>query len=154
MAARAKLFVETEDGRDVERSILSLAHRVAVNEPSLRTDIPADDEALLDSICQFDALAALAMISETRAISGSRFYPNFSRFYSHRTEPAIARMLSDQAMRDAIFPLPDDDLASALRGLDEFAQRESFRFAGWDGFTDERILRWLDKHPSQPTSSA
>jgi hypothetical protein len=153
MAARAKLFVETENGRDVERSILSLAHRVAANEPCLRTDVPADDDALLDSICQFDALAALAMVSETRAISGSRFYPNFSRFYSHRTEPAFARLLSDPAMRAAIFPLADDDLASALRGLDEFAQRESFRFAGWDGFTDERILRWLDKHPAQPRSA-
>jgi len=152
MAARAKLFVETEKGRDVERSILSLAHRVAANEPCLRPDVPADDEALLDSICQFDALAALAMISETRAISGSRFYPNFARFYSHRTEPAFARLLSDPAMRAAIFPLSDDDLASALRGLDEVAQRESFRYAGWDGFTDERILRWLDMHPAQPRS--
>jgi hypothetical protein len=152
-AARSRLFIESENGRDVERSVLSLANRVAGQVSCLWPDLPADDERLLDSLCQFDALAALAMIAQTRSLSDSHFYPNFARFYSHRTEPAIARLLVDDAMRQAIFPLPDDDFASALRGLDNMAQREAFRFAGWDGFTDDRILRFLDKHPAPGEST-
>ena len=154
MAARSRLFNETEDGRDVERSLLSLAGRAAGQVSCLRPDLPADDERLLNSLCQFDALAALAMIAETQSLSDSAFYPNFARFYTHRTEPAIARLLVDDAMRQAIFPLPDDMLASALRGLNSMAQREAFRFAGWDGFTDDRILRFIEKHPAQGDSMA
>ena len=153
MAARSKLFIENEDGREVERSVLSLANRAAGEVSCLRPDLAADDERLLNSLCQFDALAALAMISETRSLSNSHFYPNFARFYSHRTEPAIARLLVDDAMRLAIFPLPDDVLASALRGLDRMAQREAFRFAGWDGFTDALILGFLQKNPAPNEST-
>lgn len=154
MAARSGLFIENQDGRDVERSVLSLANRAAGQVACLRPDLPADDERLLDSLCQFDALAALAMIAQTRSLSDSHFYPNFARFYSHRTEPAIARLLVDDAMRQAIFPLPDNVLASALRGLDNVAQREAFRFAGWDGFTDDRILRFLEKNPAPDEATA
>lgn len=154
MAARSKLFVEDEDGREVDKSLLSLAHRAAVREACLRADLPSDDEGLLDSLCQFDVLANLAMIGATGGISTSHFYPSFARFYSHRTEPAIARLLADEQMRKALFPRSDEDLASALRGLDELAQREAFRFAGWDGYTNEGILRFIEAHPAQPEPSA
>lgn len=147
MAARFKLFDEEVSGRQVERSLLSLAHRVTAEQDCLRADLRADDERLLDSLCQFDALTALAIIAETRGISTSDFYPSFARFYTNRTEPIFVRLLSDQDLRQEIFPLPDDDLAAALRGLSQLAGREAVRFAGWGGFTDAGILRFLEEHP-------
>jgi hypothetical protein len=147
MAARFKLFDEEVSGRQVERSLLSLAHRVTAEQDCLRADVPADDQRLLDSLCQFDALTALAIIAETRRISTSDFYPSFARFYTNRTEPIFVRLLSDQDLRHEIFPLPDDDLAAALRGLSHVAGREAVRFAGWDGFTDAGIRRFLEEHP-------
>ena len=152
-AARSKLLVEEQDGRQTEKSLLSLAHHVAVQRDYLRGGTEPEDEALLDSICQFDALAALAIIADTRTVSTSHFYPNFSHFYSHRTEPIIVRLLSDEALRKAIFPLPDAELATALRGLNVIALKESFRYAGWDGYTDDRIRRFLESHPADEESS-
>jgi hypothetical protein len=145
MAARSRLLVEDANGSDVERSLLSLAHRVVAQNEFLRPGLSGDDERILDSLCQFDALAALAVISETGSLSG--FYPNFSRFYSSRTVPAIARLISDAAMRQAIFPKPDAELADALRGLDAQARQAAVRFNGWGGYDDERIRAFLRDHP-------
>lgn len=146
MAARSQLFIEKEDGQEVERSLISLAHRVVTRLDCLRGGLEANDERLLDSLCQFDGLACLAAIAEW-GLATSGFYPNFSRFYTHRTEPIFERLLRDDALRRAIFPLSDQELASALRGLDALAHRESLRFAGWDGYTDDRIVRFLKANP-------
>jgi len=145
MAARSRLLVEDENGRDVERSLLSLAHRVVAQSEFLRPGLSGDDDRILNSLCQFDALAALAVVDETGVVSG--FYPNFSRFYSSRTTPAIASLISDNAMRQAIFPKPDAELADALRGIDVQARHEGVRFNGWDGYEDERIRAFLRDHP-------
>jgi hypothetical protein len=151
MAARSKLLLEEKDGRNVERSLLSLAHRVVARSEWLRPGLSSDDERILDSLCQFDALAALAVIGETGFVSG--FYPNFARFYSSRTVPVIARSISDDAMRQAIFPKPDAELADALRGLDLQARQAAVRFNGWDEFEDERIRAFLRDHPDVGSSA-
>jgi hypothetical protein len=145
MAARSRLLDEDEGGRDVARSLLSLAHRVIAQGTVLRPDLLGEDERILDSLCQFDALAALAVIGKTGSASG--FFPNFSRFYSTRTVPAIALLIADDSMRAAIFPKPDGDLAKALRELDAQARQASFRFNGWEGYEDDRIREFLRDHP-------
>ena len=147
MAARSGLFTEKQDGRDVERSLLSLAQRAIERNACLRADLPSGDERLLNSLCQFDALACLAVVAHAGRASRSDFYPSFARFYGHRTEPAFVRVIHDPVVREAICPLSDDELASAMRAIDEVARRASFLFSGWDGFTDERVLRFLDQHP-------
>jgi hypothetical protein len=151
MAARSRLLVEDREGREVERSLLSLAHRVVAEREFLRPGLSGDDERILDSLCQFDALAALAVIGETGFLSG--FYPNFARFYSRRTVPVIARLTSDDVMRQAIFPKPDQELADALRGLDGQARQAGLRFNGWDGFEDERVRAFLRDHPEVGSSA-
>jgi hypothetical protein len=150
MAARSNLLVEQEDGRDVQRSLLSLAHRLVARSEWLRPGLAGDEERILDSLCQFDALAALAVIGETGPLSG--FYPNFSRFYSNRTVPVIARLISDDALRQAIFPKSDQELADALRGLDAQARQAGFRFNGWDGYEDERVGAFLRDNPEVGSS--
>lgn len=84
----------------MEVSLLSLASEYAANHPCVR-GLPASDEAVLDSICQFDALAVLAAIAGAGSLSTSHFYPNFARFYTHRTEPAFVEVLDNQALRAA-----------------------------------------------------
>jgi hypothetical protein len=149
MAARSGLFTERETGRDVELSLISLALRHVEGEECLRPDLPAGDERLLNSICQFDILASLAAIADAGSARSSVLYTSFARWYSQRTEPAVARLLEDPVMRELIFPLSDDDLAAALRAIDRLARSEAFRFAGWDGFIDGRIQSFLEAHQSE-----
>ena len=146
-AARSGLFKETINGQQVERSLLSLAHRAAEERAFLRPDLLPGDERLLDSLCQFDALAALAVMSEVDGAPWDDFYPSFARFYTHRTEPIVARLLAETTLRRAIYPQSDDHLARSLRQLNRFAVRESLRYAGWDGFTDRRVMDFLEEHP-------
>jgi len=147
MAARAELLRQEHGGRVVEASLLSLALSHIRRNPCLRPDLPEDDERVLDSLCQFDALAALVAIGEAGGVGTRVFYPNFARFYSHRTEPAIVRVIEDREMREVIFALDDESLAVALRALNDRASQEGWRFAGWDGFLNPRISAFLDDHP-------
>jgi hypothetical protein len=92
-------------------------------------------------------LAALAAMADARSAETTYFYTNFARFYAHRTEPIVVRLLRDANLREAIFPLDDDALAASLRVIDRMASREGFRYAGWDGFQDNRVVRFLEDHP-------
>lgn len=151
-AARSRLLVEQKDGRDIELSLLEFARRAAEANPSLHADLPdgADDQ-LVDSLCQFDALACLAVSARGDGISASDIYPSFARYRTYRTEPAFVRVVSEPAVREAVCPLSDAQLALLLRDLSAMAGRESFRYSGWDGFSDRRLLRFLDEHPAAPT---
>jgi hypothetical protein len=151
MAARSRLFHESDEGREVERSLLSLAHRVVIGQDCLRGGVSRESEQLLDSLCQFDALAAVAVIGDAGSDGYADYYPNFAQFHGSRTQPIIARLLVDPSLREAIFPGDDENLASALRMLNQWAHKASLRFAGWDGYSDDRILSFLTAHPAEET---
>ncbi len=147
MASRSGLFRAEEGGRQITLSLLSLAKKHAEREECLRGGLRPEDERILDSLCQFDVLAALAAIAETHSVMPHLFYTNFARFFSHRTEPAIVGLITDPAMRAAIFPATDDELADALRQLNSLAQSEGFNYAGWEDFEDPVIHEFLGQHP-------
>jgi len=140
------LLVEDRDGHKVAVSLLGRALDHAIRLECLRPDMLADDDRLLSSICQFDLLACVAGIGQGGAASSS-FYPNFSRYFARRSEPAVRMLLDDPSARVALFPHSDQELAEVLRGLDELARKESWAFSGWDGFEDPRILQFLQEHP-------
>jgi len=146
MASRSNLFRRDEEGRAIEVSLLSLALQHMRREACLRPGFGPDDERLLNNLCQFDALACLLGMGEG-SLSSRFFYPNFARFYTHRSQPALARVVEDPAVRQIIFPLGNDDLAEALRGLDATSTQIGFQFNGWHGFTDRRNLQFLEAHP-------
>lgn len=148
MAARSGLFQAEEGGRQISLSLLSLAKKHAEREECLRNGLQPEDEWILDSLCQFDALSALAAIADAHNLMPHLFYTSFARFWSHRTEPAIVKLLTDPVMRAAIFPGTDDELAQALRRLDAAAQSEGFNYPGWDGFEDPVIVAFLRDHPA------
>lgn len=135
---------------DSKALITRAAERIA-EIPSLRPDLaPTDSEAVISSLCQFDILAVLTIIAATHEKSGSDWYPNFARFYTVRSEPAVKQLLSDKTMRDTLFPLADAELAAALREVDRQSRYEGRRYAGWSGFDTDEVEAFLQENPAPP----
>lgn len=138
-------LLEPQDTQGVQ--LVSLALGVARRLSCVRPALPADDERLLESICQFDALAALGAIGDSGAADTSVFYTSFAYYYPHRTEPVLRRLLRDPALRTAIFPHDDTALADGLRTLNHWASSAGLRYSGWHGFESAEIRAFLAAHP-------
>ncbi|MGH2711759.1 MAG: AlbA family DNA-binding domain-containing protein [Actinomycetota bacterium] len=149
MASRSNLLKEQQGDRFVELSLLSLALEHVRRNDCLHPDLAEDDERVLDSLCQFDALAALVAIGEAQSAHARILYTSFARFYSHRTEPAIIRVIEDPVARSILYPHDDKNLAGALRALNQWASQEGWRFSGWDGFLCDRVRTFLNEHPAE-----
>ena len=133
------------------RSLIQLAHNLIRENPCLRPDLTdLDEDPALNSLCQFDALAAVVSLGS--AMGGwSEPYPSFARFYSHRTVPILRRLLVDPELRKAVFPGSDDELAAALRTVDDRASKEAWAYSGWMGFSDDDIERFVAENtPPEP----
>jgi hypothetical protein len=113
---------------------------------ALHPDHQVDDEAILDSLCQFDALGCLVVIGERGTSDSGNFYPSFAGYYSRRSEPAISRLISDRPMRRELFDGDDQSLADALAAVLDRAGKESFRLGAWDGVGDPSIVRFIAEH--------
>jgi len=110
---------------------------------TLHPDRQLDDEAILDSLCQFDALGGLVVIGQRGTADSCNFYPSFAGYYSRRTEPAIAQLITDSAMRRELFDGDDRSLADALVAVFEWAAKESFWSGAWDGVDDPSIIKFI-----------
>jgi hypothetical protein len=150
MGYRRNAFVTQEDGRETQVSPLNLARNEVRQEKCLHPDLPSEDDGILDSLCQFDILGALAAIATVKEIDTRVWYPCFSHYYTHRTEPAIKQLLADNSMRQVIFPLSDKEFANALRWLNDVATKEGWNYLGWDGFKDETIKSFIQRHAALP----
>jgi hypothetical protein len=149
-AAQANLLVEEDQkGNRLMVSLLGRALGHAIRLECLRPDLLADDDRLLSSICQFDLIACITGIGQGGAVASQFYYPNFSRYFTRRSEPAVRVLLDERSARQALFPGSDQHLADALRGLDDLARGEAFAFSGWDGFENPRILQFLQEHPQE-----
>lgn len=149
MAARAGDFHQQQDGRQVEISLLSMCQQTALNHQCLSEDV--DEETLLDSIVQFDAYFNVVAISSQTRTFGADYYPNFSHFYSHRSDAAFRRIVEDSTVREAL-SIPDgSQLANLLRRLFETARHESLRYSAWNGVSDPVVRVFLDEHPEDPS---
>jgi hypothetical protein len=142
-AARAGLLTRIENGREVPVSIIRLAVEDSERLACLRPDQAADSEAILNSACQFDAAAGLAVMATGGRLGN--IYPSFGAFHEYRTEPILIRLIDDADARAAIAPMTDAELAEGMRWLDA-AAREQF-FGQWDRYYDERIQRFLERNP-------
>jgi hypothetical protein len=143
MAARDGRLDRQEGGTRIEVSLVQEALELARGEEALRPDLSADDDALLDSICQFDALAAFAAFDDAGSADGSHYYPNFARFNWMRSEPAVVALIEDDAARAAVFPRPNDELAAAIRSLAQLARGESLRYRVIDDWESKPVVDFL-----------
>jgi hypothetical protein len=146
MAARSGLLMRNEGERRLELSLLSLAREHAVKHECLHSDVDPGSESIMDSLCQFDFLAAITAIGDLGTADSRAFYTSFARFYSARTEPIVVRLIEDLEMRTKLFPHGDRGLALALAEMIRAANHEGFRFTAWGGFDNPVIVRFLASH--------
>ncbi|MEK6279367.1 MAG: hypothetical protein AABN95_03360 [Acidobacteriota bacterium] len=149
MAARAEDFQEQKDGQQVDVPLLSLCQQTALHHACLSEDV--DEDSLLDSIVQFDVFFNVIAISSQTRTFGEDYYPNFSRFYSNRSDPAFRRIVADKTVREVLSISDGDQLAASLRKLFKTAHHESFRYSGWEGVFDQVVRTFLDEHPEDPS---
>ena len=144
MAARANLLQQEKDGRTSRSSLLSFAQAQVERLECLHPDLSSTDEEILNSLARFDMLAAVVGISDYGRADDRAFYPNFARYYSSRSTPAVEKLLKDKSMREVLFPQSDQELAQALVGISQLAGSEAHTIAGWDGFHSAEIRGFID----------
>lgn len=145
MASRAGDFQQQQNGRKVDLPLLSLCQQTALGNTCLSEDV--DEETLLDSLAQFDVFFNVVAISSQSRTLGSHYYPNFSRFYSRRSDPAFRRIVEEPTVRETLGIGDGEQLASSLRKLFKAAREESFRYSAWDGVFDRSVNAFLDQYP-------
>jgi hypothetical protein len=106
----------------------------------------------LDSIVQFDVYFNVAAIGATLRTSSSDFYPNFSLYYSQRSDPALRQLIEDANLRSTVFDGTENQLAASLRALLDAAATESSRYSGWSGVYDPVVTTFLAEHPEVKSS--
>jgi hypothetical protein len=151
MASRAQHFQERKQGQTIEVSLLMLARADAARLDCLRSDgIGPNDDELIASLAEFDALSNIVAIDGAGEAAGRYFYPNFARFESHRVIPIVERLLRDPEMREILFTRSDSQLAQALAVIGHFAEQEGMRFFGFAGW-DDYISKFISEN-GPPTS--
>ena len=147
MAARAGLHSHDVQGRDVYRGTLLYAQEHIASLPTLRPDLPVDDDRIVTSLCQFSLLACLVAIETRYEQNADPFLAQFGTYYSARTDPMLVRVLTDDALRQVFFSGDDDELAAALRLIADNASHIARGFDGWNGYHAAEVLEFLELHP-------
>jgi hypothetical protein len=153
MASRAQHLREPRsDGETLEVSLLSLARNDVVRLNCLRADgLTPDDDQITTSLAQFDVLSNVVAIDGAADTHGRVFYSNFARFRQSRVQPAVDRLLADPDMRRTLFTGSDEDLAVALAAIGERAQKEGWRFDGFEGWDQTPVGDFIVQHlPPEP----
>lgn len=153
MAARENLLLDVRDGQRQSTSLISFAQGQAERQSCLRPDLYSNDEELLNSLCRFDFLVCTGSCVQVGDAHSAKFYPNFARYHSYRAEPAVADLLADSVLRQAVFPADDKRLALTLQEVDRIAQRESSYLQGWTGYRDEKVKQFLATHLTEEERS-
>lgn len=153
MAARAG-FHHEGDGSDRRnyKSTLVFAQEHIIRLPELRPDVPADEEAVITSLCQFSMLACFVALSAPEGKEVGSCLAHFGRWFAERTDAIVVNLIDGGPMRQAIFPGGDEELADAVRAVGQNARAMSHAIHGWHGYEDERILRFLAAHGGQSPS--
>jgi hypothetical protein len=147
MAARSQQLSKTENGRQIEISLLTRAAQVVKLEPALHPDTD-DDDAILTSLAQFDLLANLAGIDGAGTVDDVAFYTNWARFRQDRVQPVADRVVTDPGVREAIFrDHNDEDLAVALQVIAKMAHQEGMRYDGFWGWNRTPVGEFIAAHP-------
>jgi hypothetical protein len=155
MMSRAQHLQERRDDSTVQLSLLNLARHVVSTVGCLRPDgVTADDEAILDSLAQFDLLSnAVAIADAGDEASGRTFYPNFARLRQDRIQPVVDQLLRDDGMRDPLGLANDETLAQALSAIGDQAEREGWRSDGFRGWSHTPVAAFIADHGPPQTNS-
>jgi hypothetical protein len=133
-ASRADLFPNDKGGM-----MISAARVLMSEQPAMRPDVPdsavpdpgdlTHDDALFNSLCQFDILYCMIVAAEGLHEGGA--YPAASAMNQDRANPAFELVASDPDARAAMFPTSDErKIAEAMTEVFAIAEHESFGFGG------------------------
>lgn len=103
------------------------------------TEQPANDDMLLDSICQFDA--AYCVIAHADKPNGSQFYPSFCGLYARRAEPMLIRLLDDASVYENLLPsFSEEQRTQAVAEVSRAARQEGWQINNRPYFfSDDRL---------------
>lgn len=149
-ASRANLFPKDKGGM-----MISAARALMSEQPAMRPDVPdsgvpdpsdlAHDDALLNSVCQFDILYCLIVTAEGQHHASG--YPAASALNQDRADPAFEVVATDAAARAAMFPTSDErKIAEATTQVFTSAVNESFRFGGHWWSLPQGAQRFVSNH--------
>lgn len=149
MAARSNQLSEANS------DLVARARKCSIGLPVLRPDLSGDSDHLTTSLCQFDALAGLAVLADQWGKDTSRFYPSFAKYYSRRSDPAFLLLINNDEARQEIFPLGDEQLADAINAIQYRSEQESpLYFSALGGTLDDRVREFVDLNKSAANPGA
>ncbi len=154
-ASRADLFPKDKGGM-----MISAARVLMSERPVMRPDVPdsavldptdlAHEDALFNSLCQFDILYCLIVAAEGQHRGSG--YPAASAMNQDRADPAFEVVASDPDARAAMFPASDErKIAEAMQEVFSSAQRESFGFGGHWWSLPQSAQRFVINHLGEGT---
>lgn len=154
-ASRADLFPKDKGGM-----MISAARVLMSEQPAMRPDVPdsavpdpgdlAHDDALFNSLCQFDVLYCLIVAAEGQHHGSG--YPAASAMNQDRSNPAFEVVATDQDARAAMFPTSDEPkIAEAMTQVFTSAKRESFGFGGHWWSLPQVAQRFVSNHLGEGT---
>ena len=138
-ASRANLLTETRGDRTLRVSFVSFAYDLVNNLPAVRPDLPdhalggrlshgdpPNEDALLDSILQFDFAWCVLAVLNSGSSDKRHFYPSFATFYGRRINTFAERLATDASVRTGLLgEVSDQDLRVALQTVISAADREA-----------------------------
>jgi hypothetical protein len=154
-ASRADIFPKGKGG------LMISAARVLMSEHSaMRPDVPdsaapdpgdlAHDDALFNSLCQFDILYCLIVAAEGQHHGSG--YPAASAMNQDRANPAFEVVATDTVARAAMFPTSDErKIAEAMTQVFTSAVRESFGFGGYWWSLPQGARQFVSNHLGEDT---
>ncbi|GAA1753996.1 hypothetical protein GCM10009810_12290 [Nostocoides vanveenii] len=137
-ARRANIFPADNGGM-----LVSMARNLMATHPGLRPDVPDvavvpaenldHDDALLNSLCQFDL--AYCLIVATEGEGKKAGYPTCAAFHQTRSAPLMEIIALDTNVRAELFPeSSDEQIAQAMVDVTTRAERESWNYGShWAG---------------------
>ena len=132
------------------QGLIAKSHNVIRAVTATHPDRDADHDAILNSLCQFDALGCLIVIGERSEIDSRNFYPSFARYYNRRSDPAFVGIITKPKMR-IMFNGDDRLLADAIQFVADQAGRELIRYGSWSGIHSKEVREFIAKHKSTNT---
>lgn len=138
-ASRGQLLTRQTGDRKVAVSFVSFAYDLVNKVPALRPDLPdaalggrvgrgdpPNEDAILDSILQFDFAWCLLAVLHSEAGDIRQFYPSFALYYGRRLSVFAERLLTDESMRaELLGDVSDDQLRQALRQIIDRSEKEA-----------------------------
>jgi len=154
-ASRAELFPKGKGGM-----MISAARVLMSEQPAMRPDVPdsavpdpgdlAHDDALFNSLCQFDILYCLIVAAEGQHHGSG--YPAASAMNQDRADPAFEVVATDADARATMFPASDErKIAEAMTQVFTSAERESFGFGGHWWSLPQGAQRFVSNHLGEGT---